>query len=331
MSVDLSKLKELDQRHTQLCTQYGRYVSQEFPESATADSIEQLPFLPVAAFKNFELKSIPDDAVYRVMFSSGTRGDRSKVFLDRETARAQTSELSKTLIREFGASRLPMVNVQSSDTGEGRFTASRAAVNGFAIMASKLLDISVKPDHKELEAIHSQTMGGVSFVFGFTFNLWLFLNHLEQAGISNFLPHSLVIHGGGWKRLEDQKISGFDFNVLAKKILGASRVANYYGLVEQTGTIFMDCEFGNMHEPPSGALIIRRQGDLSPASSGEIGLIQVLSAIQKSYPGHSILTEDLGTWRPSSDCKCGNKGKILKVIGRAKQAEIRGCSDAQLS
>lgn len=331
MSVDLSNLKELDQRHAQLCTRYGHYVNQEFPASATADAIEQVPFIPVAAFKHFELKSIPDEDVYRVMLSSGTSGDRSKVFLDRETARAQTGELSKTLIREFGASRLPMVIVQNGDNGDGRFTASRAAVNGFSIMANKLLDISVKPDKKELEDIQSKTMGGATFVFGFTFNLWLFMNHLERAGISNFLPHSLVIHGGGWKRLEDQKISGYDFKLLAKKTLGASRVANYYGLVEQTGTIFMDCEFGNMHEPPSGALLIRRQSDLSPVSSGEIGLIQVLSSIQTSYPGHSILTEDLGTWHPSSDCKCGNKGKILKVIGRAKQAEIRGCSDAQLS
>jgi phenylacetate-coenzyme A ligase PaaK-like adenylate-forming protein len=331
MSVDLSTMKELDQMHGHLCPQYGRYVGQEFPESADAKTIEQLPFLPVTAFKNFELKSISDEDVYRVMVSSGTGGKRSKVFLDRETARAQTAELSKTLIREFGGSRLPMINVQGSDGGNNQFTASSAAVNGFSIMASKLLNTSTTPDHNEIQAIQDQTMGGVSFVFGFTFNLWIFFKHLEREGVSNFLPDSLVIHGGGWKRLEDQKVSGFEFNALAKKVLGSSRVTNYYGLVEQTGTIFMDCEFGNMHEPPSGALIIRKQSDLSPVSIGEVGLIQVLSTIQKSYPGHSLLTEDLGTWSPNSYCKCGNPGKILKVIGRAKQAEIRGCSDAQLS
>ena len=331
MSVHISTMKELDHRHGQLCPEYGRFVRQEFPESASAKTIEELPFLPVAAFKHFELKSISDEDVYRVMFSSGTGGKKSKVFLDRETARAQTAELSKTLIHEFGGSRLPMINVQGSETGNNQFTASRAAVNGFSIMASKLLDISVTPDQKQLEEIRRQTLDGLSFVFGFTFNLWLFLKHLEQQDISNLLPDSLVIHGGGWKRLEDQKVSSFDFNVLAKKVLGASRVTNYYGLVEQTGTIFMDCELGNMHEPSSGALVIRRQSDLNPVGVGEVGLIQVLSAIQKSYPGHSILTEDLGTWNPGSDCKCGNPGKILRIIGRAKQAEIRGCSDAQLS
>lgn len=331
MSVDLSTMRDLNQRHAQLCPQYGGFVRQEFPESASAKTIEELPFLPVAAFKHFELKSISDQDVYRVMFSSGTSGKRSRVFLDRETARAQTAELSKTLIREFGGSRLPMINVQGGESGNNQFTASRAAVNGFSIMASRLMDISVAPDHKGLENIKGQTLDGLCFIFGFTFNVWLLLKHLERQNISNLLPNSLVIHGGGWKRLEDQKVSSFDFNALAKKVLGASRVTNYYGLVEQTGTIFMDCEFGNMHEPSSGALVIRRQSDLSPVGVGEVGLIQVLSAIQKSYPGHSILTEDLGTWNPGSDCKCGNPGKILRIIGRAKQAEIRGCSDAQLS
>ena len=64
-----------------------------------------------------------------------------------------------------------------------------------------------------------------------------------------------------------------------------------------------------------------------PEENGSEGLIQLLSVIPKSYPGHSILTEDLGTIHGEDDCKCGLKGKYFLVHGRVKEAEIRGCSD----
>ena len=46
-----------------------------------------------------------------------------------------------------------------------------------------------------------------------------------------------------------------------------------------------------------------------------------------SYPGHNILTEDIGEIIGEDDCKCGLKGKYFKIYGRAKEAEMRGCSD----
>ena len=60
---------------------------------------------------------------------------------------------------------------------------------------------------------------------------------------------------------------------------------------------------------------------------GEAGIIQVVSLLPKSYPGHSLLTEDEGVILGQDDCPCGRKGKYFKVLGRLKQAEIRGCSD----
>ena len=47
-----------------------------------------------------------------------------------------------------------------------------------------------------------------------------------------------------------------------------------------------------------------------------------------SYPGHSLLTEDEGVLLGEDDCKCGRLGKYFLVLGRVKNAEIRGCSDA---
>ena len=108
---------------------------------------------------------------------------------------------------------------------------------------------------------------------------------------------------------------------------GIQHVHDYYGMVEQTGSIYMECGEGHLHAPIFSDVIIRRYTDFSEASIGEKGIIQVVSVLPKSYPGHSLLTEDEGILLGEDDCRCGRKGKYFKIIGRLKNAEIRGCSD----
>ena len=98
-------------------------------------------------------------------------------------------------------------------------------------------------------------------------------------------------------------------------------------MVEQVGSIFVECEAGRLHAPSFADVIIRRAQDWSVAETGEEGLIQVLSCLPQSYPGHSLLTEDLGTITGVDDCPCGRHGKTFSVSGRLPKAEVRGCSD----
>ena len=51
-------------------------------------------------------------------------------------------------------------------------------------------------------------------------------------------------------------------------------------------------------------------------------MIQLMSLLPSSYPGHNILTEDVGELIGEDDCKCGLKGKYFKVHGRLKDAEL---------
>ena len=57
------------------------------------------------------------------------------------------------------------------------------------------------------------------------------------------------------------------------------------------------------------------------------GLIQLKSLIPHSYPGHNILTDDLGVVLGEDDCSCGKKGKYFRIIGRLRNSELRGCSN----
>ena len=150
---------------------------------------------------------------------------------------------------------------------------------------------------------------------------------MVRTGYPRDLSKGTLIHGGGWKKLVAEAVSPIQFKQKLKSVCGIQRVYDYYGMVEQTGTIYMECECGHLHTPVFSDVIIRRANDFSVADIGEEGLIQVVSVLAKSYPGHSLLTEDSGVILGEDDCPCGRKGKYFKINGRIKNAEIRGCSD----
>ena len=96
--------------------------------------------------------------------------------------------------------------------------------------------------------------------------------------------------------------------------------------MEQTGTVYMECE-GHLHTSIFSDVIIRNPKDFEEMEHGMEGLIEVVSVLPKSYPGHALLTEDLGTILGEDDCACGRKGKYFSISGRVQNAEVRGCSD----
>ena len=98
-------------------------------------------------------------------------------------------------------------------------------------------------------------------------------------------------------------------------------------MIEQTGSIFMECEKGYLHTSSWSEIIVRNPLDFSVLSPGESGLIQLISVIPRSYPGHSLLSEDVGYIVGKDDCPCGRNGTYFNVTGRLQNAEIRGCSD----
>ena len=90
----------------------------------------------------------------------------------------------------------------------------------------------------------------------------------------------------------------------------------------------MECTYGKMHASRYSEILVRDQDTLSVVADGEVGLLQVISTLPKSYPGHSLLTEDVGRAWHNPVCQCGDKGTVVEVLGRVAAAEVRGCSDA---
>lgn len=327
------RLKELTKLHYENCKEYQNIVNVIGKEWNTKQ-YEEIPFLPVRLFKELDLKSVKEEEVFKIMTSSGTTGQAvSKIYLNRETASNQQKTLVKIVSGYLGGNRAPMLIMDCPSVLKDRkqFSARGAGILGFSIFASdKLYTLTdeMELDIERIEAFLEKHKGKRIFIFGFTFMIWqFFYKKLVETGKKLDLSNAVMIHGGGWKKLAQESVSSKEFKQSLKNVCGIEAVHDYYGMVEQTGCIYMECECGHLHTSIFSDVIVRRMKDFSICDVGEKGVIQVVSMLPESYPGHSLLTEDEGMILGEDDCPCGVKGKYFKVLGRMKSAEIRGCSD----
>jgi len=328
------ELCELTRHHAANCPEYARMLAASGVNVDDVQSFEELPFLPVRLYKEYSLKSVPDESLHKTMTSSGTTGQQvSRIYLDRETSTLQSKVLSRIVGEFLGKQRLPMIILDTSAIIKNRamFSARGAGILGFSMFGRDkiyALDENMQLDVEGLKAFLEKHEGENIFLFGFTFMIWQhFCAELRNSGYQPDLSRGVLIHGGGWKKLADQHIATAQFKQELYETCGLTRVHDYYGMVEQTGTIYMECECGHLHAPVWSDVTIRRPSDFGVAQQGEKGLIQVSSLLPRSYPGHLLLTEDEGRILGEDDCPCGRKGKYFEIIGRIKRAEVRGCSD----
>ena len=331
------RLVELTMHHANNCKEYQNILNCIGRDIEKIDSYEALPFLPVRLFKELQLKSIDDENIVKTMTSSGTTGQSvSRIFLDKITSTNQQKAMVKIVSDFTGSSRMPMIIVDCPSVLKDRnmFSARGAGILGFSMFGSKkiyALNDEMQLDVEGIKKFLDEHQGEKIFLFGFTFMVWQFfykeLVRLKEQGIIFDLSNAVLIHGGGWKKLISEAVSAAEFHDRLNEVCGIEFVHDYYGMVEQTGCIYMQCEYGHLHASIFSDVIIRNPKDFSVCDAGERGIIQVVSSIPESYPGHSLLTEDEGMILGEDDCPCGRKGKYFSVLGRIKNAEIRGCSD----
>lgn len=332
--IYVNALSELTQYHYEKCENYKKILDILNWQKGNMRNVEDIPFIPVRLFKEYELLSVDKNQIVKTMTSSGTTGQMvSKIFLDRTTSTNQTKVLTKIVSSFTGHKRLPMLVIDSNAVVKNRnlFSARGAGILGFSMLGYDVtyaLDENMNMNIKCVRAFLEKHKNENILLFGFTSIIWEhFYNKLKKAKMKLPLESGILIHGGGWKKLVEQSVDNDTFKKCIKEVSGVSQVYNYYGMVEQTGSIFMECEAGHLHSSIFSDMIIRDYKDFRSLGFNEKGLIQLVSLLPVSYPGHSILTEDVGEILGEDNCSCGRKGKYFKVHGRIRNAEIRGCSD----
>lgn len=322
---------------------FRNYVENWPTDYSGSRRIADLPFLPVGVFKsNPPLALVPSGDITRTLTSSATTGQTpSRVVLDAATAKRMTKGMM-TIIRDFiGSARRPYLVVDTPATlsSSGELDARGAAVQGLRSFATEVVcclssDVAgqLRLETERLLDSAAKWKDNEVLVYGFTYVIW---NHLvkplESAGITLHLPNARILHSGGWKRLQQQAVTKDAFARGVAAAFGGpiDRVIDFYGMVENVGVVYPDCELGNKHVPAFAEVIIRDQLTLQPVAVGQRGLVQICSVLPTSFPGFLVLTEDIAELIHRDGCPCGRRGTAFRFVSRAPKAEVRGCGNLE--
>lgn len=308
-----------------------------------ATRISDLPYLPVGVFKATPpLALVEAGETIRTVASSATTGQTpSRVVLDAATSKRMTRGVM-SIVRDFiGPMRRPylVVDVPETLSGAGELSARGAAIQGLRSFATEIvcclkndgLGVPTVDESKLLE-FAARCRGSEVLVYGFTYVVWQHLVvPLRARGICLDMPNVRLLHSGGWKRLQDRAVTPAAFAEGVAAVFGCteSRVTDFYGMVENVGVIYPDCEHGNKHVPSFAEVLVRDPLTLEPVETGRQGLVQVCSVLPTSFPGFLVLTEDIGEVVREDGCPCGRRGTAFRFVKRVPNAEVRGCGNIE--
>lgn len=328
----LRGLNELTLRHHTACPAYARILDGAWGGAQPVSNQADVPWLPVSIFKSQRLVSVPEDKVRVTLTSSGTTGQSvSHVLLDTETSSIQQRALANSLTHVLGRQRLPMLVIDTDAVFKDPQMMSARGAGVLGLMRygrdhTFALDRDLNPDVRAVRSFLEAHSGAPFFLFGFTYMVWTrFYEVFRDSDLD--LSRGILIHSGGWKKMVERSVDNAAFRAGFAEAFRLSRIHNFYGMVEQIGSIFLEGPGGLLYPPNFADVIMRDPRTWEPAQHGQPGVIQVLSLLPHSYPGHSLLTEDIGVIDVVDPGVEGWMGKGIRVLGRVARSELRGCSD----
>lgn len=337
----LELMRLLVAHHMEHCPPYRTFCQKRGVDPEAIERLEDIPFLPTSIFKDALLLSIPEDQIFRELRSSATTSGRpSRIGLDKENNRRWTLSMQRMLLDRIGDERLrTMILDEPSVLGRSDVVSARASMTRSLLFAAGETDTCLTArndvlslDQDRLAAFLKDAGDGRgNMLFGFTFILSIHVvRPLLEQGVTFQLPELKILHAGGWKKLQALSITPEQLVKECCDCFGTrpENIVDIYGFSEQGGLLYPTCEHGRRHTPLWGEVVCRDPLTLKAVAPGREGLMQFLTPIQTSYPGHSVITEDVGVILGQDDCPCGRKGTTFRVLGRSRTAtEERGCGD----
>jgi phenylacetate-coenzyme A ligase PaaK-like adenylate-forming protein len=281
----------------------------------------QIPALPTAAFKEFEVSGIPPAERTAVFYSSGTTGQiRSKHFHHAQSLALYEASLLAWFERSVQPS-MPMrfVFLTPEDAPNSSLvhmfkTVGRHFQNTNSTFTGKMngdgtWDIDLPATVAALEG------GDPVFVFGTAFSFVHLIDYITHGGkIRGFPPGFRVMETGGYKGLS-REIPKPELHRLISKTFGITRsdIITEYGMSELSSQAYE--RDGIFHFPPWARAQVISPETGNEVADGETGLLRVFD-LANIWSVMAVQTEDL----------TARRGSRFELLGRAKNAEPRGCS-----
>jgi hypothetical protein len=304
------------------------------PEAVT--SWREIPALPIEAFKKEALAIFPPETAARTFLTSGTsRGPegRGRVLKDAGALRLHEAAVLAGF-RRFGLPDRERIRILVLAPSTERAPHLRMAYDcslfarlfGAAGSGHFVGEGGLEFDRVIAALREAESAGEPVLLIGATFSfVWLFEHCRERALRFRLPPGSRTLDGGGYKG-RSRELTKEAFIGLATETLGLSptHVVNLLGITE-VASLFYDSVLGDhlagrnrpRHKPnaPWTRTLAVDPETLSPLRPGETGLLLHLD-LASARNVLAVLTEDLG-----HEVAGG-----FEILGRARGAELRGCS-----
>ena len=173
----LKSFVELNKHHSKFCEPFKDILNSNNFNIELKKKIEDEIFLPVNLFKKFNLISIKKKDINNKLNSSGTSGEVSKIYLDRDSALINNRLLFRILKNNFENFDIPIIFIDKEPSLNKNFDARKAAIKGFSILSKKKYyvmnqdgSLNIKKFNSILEANKK------AYIFGFTSIIWTLFN-----------------------------------------------------------------------------------------------------------------------------------------------------------
>ena len=305
------------------------------------EDLEKLPFIHANLFKEYEILSVPMEDIVEHATSSGTSGQKSQMFFDKDSFDFGNSMI-RNEFRYYGFLSDEPTNYLlftyepaqvSKDLGTAKTDIGLleyAPVNEtfFALRYNgEGHDFDVYGTINALEEYEKQ--GLPVRIFGFPSFLYFTVKQMKDTGHRplKLNTKSMTMLGGGWKGYADKQIKKEELYALVEEMLGIpeQNCRDGYGSTEHSVPYF-ECPNHHFHIPVYSRMFIRDVETLKPLPYNTPGFANFVTPHLLSVPAVSVLMGDMAVLHAPEECGCGIKTPYMEIIGRAGTSKAKSCA-----
>jgi phenylacetate-coenzyme A ligase PaaK-like adenylate-forming protein len=341
----IEAMRESVLHHSTNCEFYGRLIkakSFRVEDIKTIEDCTKIPPITADFFKYHEVLSINKDEVEIHATSSGTQGQKSQIFLDKESIRLGTKMAIRAIKYHGFISIIPTNYIilgyeprEGNDMGNVKVA---LGMTRFAPAKEKVFALRSLGDKYEIDyfgilsAFKRFNKQGLPVrILGFPSYLYMLLKMMKDSGIKplKLNKRSVVLTGGGWKKFDDMAIDKQELYDMVEQYLGipSKNCRDFYSAVEHS-VAYPECENHHMHVPIWSRVIIRDVKTLESLGFNQPGFLSFISPLVSSVPISSIIMSDMAVLREGKNCGCGIATPYFEVLGRAGTGKTRSCAIA---
>ena len=303
--------------------------------------LAKIPPIHANFFKRYVSLSVAEKDIVFHATSSGTSGQKSQMFFDKDTYDFGNSMIENEF-RYFGflsdkPTNYILFTYEPAEVSKNLGTAktdlgllSYAPVNDtfFALRFNgQGHDFDVYGTINALEEYEKQ--GLPVRIFGFPSFLYFTVRQMKETGHRplKLNKDSMTMLGGGWKGYADKQIQKTELYAMVEEMLGipAQNCRDGYGSTEHSVPYF-ECPNHHFHIPVYSRMIIRDVKTLEPLPYGKAGFANFITPHLLSVPAVSVLMGDMAVLHAPEECGCGIKTPYMEIIGRAGTSKGKSCA-----